>query len=166
MEFSAFPATMVRMVPTQTELRLDYDVGREDQEREKGGDVRDARTGRTQRRLEVEARRPRREVLEESPFFSTSLGALVVGDCLEVLRGLEAESVDLVVTDIVMPSFGGPELVSRLQQRAPAVRVLYMSGYTEQSAAHRAGIGSGVPLLQKPFTAAEFVRQVRRVLDH
>ena len=40
-----------------------------------------------------------------------------------------------------------------------------MSGYTEQSAAHKAGIDRGLPFVQKPFTAAEFVRQVREALD-
>jgi two-component system cell cycle sensor histidine kinase/response regulator CckA len=66
---------------------------------------------------------------------------------------------------VVMPGFGGPELLSRLQVRAPALRVLYMSGYTEQSAVHNAGIDRGLPFVQKPFTAAEFVRHVREALD-
>jgi PAS domain S-box-containing protein len=92
---------------------------------------------------------------------------------LEAANGDDAErvfvhhsgSIDLLVTDVVMPGCGGPELLSRLQPRAPGLRVLYMSGYTEQSAAHRAGIDRGAPFVQKPFTAAEFVRQVREVLD-
>ena len=78
---------------------------------------------------------------------------------------LQADSIDLVVTDVIMPGCGGPELLSRLQARAPALRALYMSGYTEQSAAHEAGIDNGLPFVQKPFTAAEFVRQVRDALD-
>ena len=87
------------------------------------------------------------------------------GDDAERVFAQHADSIDLVVTDVVMPGCGGPELLSRLQHRAPGVRVLYMSGHTEQSAAHRAGIDRGVPFVQKPFTAAEFVRQVRDVLD-
>jgi two-component system cell cycle sensor histidine kinase/response regulator CckA len=87
------------------------------------------------------------------------------GDDAERVFALHADSIDLVVTDVVMPGCGGPELLNRLKQLAPAVRVLYMSGYTEQSAAHRAGIDRGAPFVQKPFTAAEFVRQVREVLD-
>jgi DNA-binding NtrC family response regulator len=74
-------------------------------------------------------------------------------------------SIDLVVTDVIMPGCGGPELLSRLQVQAPALRVLYMSGDTEQSAAHSAGIDRGLPFVQKPFTATEFARQVRRALD-
>ena len=87
------------------------------------------------------------------------------GDDAERLFALQADSIDVVVTDVIMPGCGGLELVRRLQVRAPALRALYMSGYTEQTAAHRAGIDSGFPFVQKPFTAAEFVRQVREALD-
>jgi DNA-binding NtrC family response regulator len=64
-----------------------------------------------------------------------------------------------------MPGCGGPELLTRLQRREPGLRVLYMSGYTEQAAVARAGIDRGLPFLQKPFTAAEFSRHVRDALD-
>jgi PAS domain S-box-containing protein len=74
-------------------------------------------------------------------------------------------AVDLVVTDVIMPGCGGPELLRRLQARAPGIKVLYMSGYTEQSASHKFGLGVGVPFVQKPFTAAALVRQVRDALD-
>lgn len=87
------------------------------------------------------------------------------GDEAESVFTQHAGAIDLVLTDVVMPDCGGPELVSRLRQRAPALKVLYMSGYTEQSAAIAAGIDRGAPFVQKPFTAAEFVRQVRGVLD-
>jgi CheY-like chemotaxis protein len=87
------------------------------------------------------------------------------GDDAERLFAEHADSIDLVVTDVIMPGCGGPELLGRLQVQAPALRVLYMSGYTEQSAAHKLGIDRGLPFVQKPFTAAEFVRQVRDALD-
>ena len=76
-----------------------------------------------------------------------------------------AGRIDLLITDVVMPGCGGPELVSRLRQVLPTLRVLYMSGYTEQSAAHQAGIDRGTPFMKKPFTAADFARQVREALD-
>jgi two-component system cell cycle sensor histidine kinase/response regulator CckA len=66
---------------------------------------------------------------------------------------------------VIMPGCGGPELLRRLTVHAPAIRVLYMSGYTEQSAAHETGFDRGLPFVQKPFTAAEFARQVRDALD-
>jgi two-component system cell cycle sensor histidine kinase/response regulator CckA len=87
------------------------------------------------------------------------------GDDAERLFAQHAASIDLVVTDVIMPGCGGPELLRRLQVHAPALRVLYMSGYTEESVARTTGIDRGLPFVQKPFTAAEFVRQVREALD-
>jgi two-component system cell cycle sensor histidine kinase/response regulator CckA len=87
------------------------------------------------------------------------------GDDAEKVFAHHAESIDLVVTDVIMPGCGGPELMSRLLVLAPQLRVLYMSGYTEQSVAHRTGIAQGLPFVQKPFTAAQLVRQVRDALD-
>src|SRR6185436_10648909 len=87
------------------------------------------------------------------------------GDDAEEVFARHADAIDLVVTDVVMPGCGGPELLGRLQLKVPALRVLYMSGFTEQSAAHQAGIDRGFPFVQKPFTATEFVRQVRGALD-
>jgi two-component system, cell cycle sensor histidine kinase and response regulator CckA len=87
------------------------------------------------------------------------------GDDAERVFAEHADAIDLVVTDVIMPGCGGPELLSRLQRQAPALRVLYMSGYSEQSVVRKAGIEHGLPFVQKPFTAAEFARQVRFALD-
>ena len=92
---------------------------------------------------------------------------------LAAADGLDAErlfarhgsKIDLVVSDVIMPVCGGPELMKRLHVHAPGLRVLYMSGYTEQSAAAKAKFSRDVPLVQKPFTSAEFLRSVRAVLD-
>jgi two-component system cell cycle sensor histidine kinase/response regulator CckA len=87
------------------------------------------------------------------------------GDDAEKLFELHASSIDLVVTDVIMPGCGGPELLSRLQVRAPALKVLFMSGHSEQSDVHKPRIDRGLPFVQKPFTVAEFVQQVRQALD-
>jgi two-component system cell cycle sensor histidine kinase/response regulator CckA len=87
------------------------------------------------------------------------------GDEAERLFAQHRDSIDLVVTDVIMPGCGGPELLGRLRVQAPALRALYMSGYTEQSAANATGLDRGLPFVQKPFTAAELVRQVRGALD-
>jgi len=73
--------------------------------------------------------------------------------------------VDLLVTDIIMPHCGGPELFRRLQTKSPNLRVLYMSGYTNQSSAQQAEIDAGLPFVQKPFTALEFEQRVRESLQ-
>jgi CheY-like chemotaxis protein len=87
------------------------------------------------------------------------------GNDAEKLFAHHADSIDLVVTDVIMPGCGGPELMSRLKVHVPDLRVLYMSGYTEQAAAHKAGIDRGLPFVQKPFTSTELVRHVREALD-
>jgi DNA-binding response OmpR family regulator len=92
---------------------------------------------------------------------------------LEAADGVDAErifaehadSIDLVVTDVMMPGCDGPELYRRLRIRAPALRVLFMSGFSEPSAVHSIGFDARLPFVQKPFTAAEFTRHVRSALD-
>ena len=85
----------------------------------------------------------------------------------EALRICEESlpSIDLVVTDLVMPEMGGRELAAELQARHAAVRILFMSGYTEDAALRSNVLQSGQAFLSKPFTADEFARKVREVLD-
>jgi two-component system, cell cycle sensor histidine kinase and response regulator CckA len=71
----------------------------------------------------------------------------------------------LLVTDIVMPGLSGPNLAARLMQENPRLRVLYMSGYTDEANAVQGAYLAGVPLLQKPFTPARLAERVRLVLD-
>lgn len=87
------------------------------------------------------------------------------GDDAELVFAQHGGAIDLVVTDVVMPGCGGPELYARLKRTAPDLRVMYMSGYPKQSAIHAVGIEGDIPFVQKPFTAAELGRQVRLALD-
>ena len=74
-------------------------------------------------------------------------------------------AIDLVLTDIVMPDLAGPELVARLLQRWPGIRVLYMSGYAEGDKGRHGMEDPKTSLLQKPFSADSLVLMVRDVLD-
>ncbi len=87
------------------------------------------------------------------------------GDDAEKVFAHHADSVDLLLTDVMMPGCGGPELLARLKTHVPSLRVLYMSGYTAQSTARLAGIDGSLPFIQKPFTAAELARRVREALN-
>ena len=71
----------------------------------------------------------------------------------------------LLLTDVVMPGLSGPNLAARLIQLHPNLRVLYMSGYTDDVGAVNGNFWAGVPLLQKPFTPASLAERVRLALD-
>jgi PAS domain S-box-containing protein len=92
---------------------------------------------------------------------------------LEASRGADAlrmveqypEPIHLLVTDVVMPQMGGRELADHLGNRCPGMKVLFVSGYTEDAVAQR-GVREGeMAFLQKPFTLGAFARKVRTVLD-
>ena len=71
----------------------------------------------------------------------------------------------LVVTDVVMPKLSGPEMVERLKARFPGLRVLYMSGYTDDAMLRHGLLEAAVSYIQKPFTPLGLVRKAREVLD-
>ena len=71
----------------------------------------------------------------------------------------------LLVTDVVMPGLSGPNLAARLMQQNPSLRVLYMSGYSDDATAVHGAFWGGVPLLQKPFTPSQLAERVRMTLD-
>ncbi len=73
--------------------------------------------------------------------------------------------IDLVLTDVVMPDMGGPDLIHHLDQRWPGVRVVYMSGYAEGDKIRGGMQDRDSSFLQKPFSAESLVFTVRQVLD-
>lgn len=99
----------------------------------------------------------------------TSLGYRVVeaehaAQALDIIRA--HGSFDLLFTDVVMPGISGPELVEQARKIHPALRVLYTSGYSENTLLHNGRVEEGVYLLNKPYRRDELARRIRDVLGH
>jgi len=92
---------------------------------------------------------------------------------IEATRGREAlklakaheGKIDLALVDVVMPEMSGPDLIRQLTRQRPQMRVLYISGYTEEAMVHHGIPDSGIAFLQKPFLPDALARKVREVLD-
>jgi PAS domain S-box-containing protein len=100
-------------------------------------------------------------VLREAGY--TVIEAVSGEAALEASRGYE-ETIDVLLTDVVLPGLGGGELAEQLVQERPALQVLYTSGYADNAIVRRA-VHEGGAFLQKPFTPRELALAVRRVID-
>jgi CheY-like chemotaxis protein len=92
---------------------------------------------------------------------------LVATDGADALRISDEHqgSIELVVTDVVMAGLSGREAVDALRQRRAGVRVLYVSGYTDDAILRHGVLENEVELLPKPFTPLDLARKVREILD-
>jgi PAS domain S-box-containing protein len=85
-------------------------------------------------------------------------------DALRISKEHEG-TIDLLITDVVMPKMDGKETAERLQPLHPQMKVIYMSGYTDDAIVHHGVLEPGLNLLEKPFSPEGFARKVREVLD-
>ncbi len=73
--------------------------------------------------------------------------------------------IDLLVTDVVMPNMNGRVLRDKVQSVRPAIKTVFISGYTADVIARRGVMEENVILLQKPFTPEDLARRIREVLN-
>jgi PAS domain S-box-containing protein len=106
-------------------------------------------------------RRVMRKMLEEHGY-----KVIEAADGKAALEATEKNpaSVDITLTDVVMKGMSGPELALRLIDRYPAMKVVYMSGYTGELVANQ-GVDAGIRLLEKPFTRVSLLRTLDATLD-
>ena len=91
---------------------------------------------------------------------------LCAGDGQEALEmcGEHKERIQLILTDVVMPGMSGKDLTQELQRIRPGIKVIFMSGYTDNSIVHHGILERGIAFLQKPFTPEGLARKVREVM--
>jgi signal transduction histidine kinase/DNA-binding response OmpR family regulator len=94
----------------------------------------------------------------------TVLEAADAEKALDIAAG-HPEDIPLLVTDLVMPGLNGRQLAVRLLQQRPALKVLYISGYADETVVRHGLIEPGMELLQKPFNPMALGRKVRQMLD-
>jgi two-component system cell cycle sensor histidine kinase/response regulator CckA len=109
-----------------------------------------------------EVRRLARRVLEARGYV-----VLVAASGAEALQvaGAHAGPIQLLVTDVIMPAMSGREVGLLIAPTRPEMRVLYLSGYADESIVHHGVLEPGIAFLQKPFTVEALARKVREVLD-
>ncbi len=71
----------------------------------------------------------------------------------------------MLLTDVVMPGPSGPELSKQLIERRPGLKVIYMSGYTDEAIVQHGVLQPGIAFLHKPFTSGALGRKIREAID-
>jgi two-component system cell cycle sensor histidine kinase/response regulator CckA len=86
-------------------------------------------------------------------------------DALRVVREHKGSPIRLVVTDVIMPLMGGKVMAEWLKTTYPDLKILFTSGYTDDTITHHGVLSTGVEFLSKPYTPATLARKVRVILD-
>ena len=122
-------------------------------------------SGGTETVLLVEDEESLRELIGEI-LEANGYDVLVAEDPAKAIDAAERHQgvIHLLLTDVVMPGMNGRDLALRVKERRPAIRVLYMSGYTEDTIAHRGVLETGALLISKPFTQDALTRKLREAL--
>ena len=116
--------------------------------------------------LLVEDQAPIREVISA---YLMRLGYNVLtapdGEAALSIAATQQKSIDLVVTDLLMPNMGGLELATRMKQLHPETKVLFMSGYPDEAIRSQEGLTEDVEIMQKPFSMKSLAAKARSILD-
>jgi len=116
--------------------------------------------------LVVEDEEPMREMISEC-LRTIGCRVLIAGHGEEALRAAEEHPgpIHLLLTDVVMPKLSGRELALRLKQHRKEMKVVFMSGYTDEAMVRQGMLETGAVFLQKPFTPRQLLHKLRRALD-
>lgn len=115
-------------------------------------------------------------LVEDSDVVRDVVAKMLEGGGLTVLRASGGEEalalarredapIDLLLTDIAMPSMNGVELADRLERERPEVRILFMTGYAEEAVVNEGILGKRRECIGKPFTPEQITKRVRKILS-
>ncbi len=85
-------------------------------------------------------------------------------EAIEAIEEHGSENIDLLITDVIMPEMSGKELTERLFNKGTELKVLYISGYTDDVVVHHSPLEEGASFLQKPFSPRTLAHKVREIL--
>jgi CheY-like chemotaxis protein len=92
------------------------------------------------------------------------LEAVDVEDALQLVKTF-ADPIHLTLTDVIMPGMSGRQLAEQILSARPGMKIVYMTGYTDDMVVQHKVLEPGVMLLQKPFDKIQLARKIRLVLD-
>jgi two-component system, cell cycle sensor histidine kinase and response regulator CckA len=84
-------------------------------------------------------------------------------DALTIVKA-HGDGISLLLTDVVMPGMNGRQLAEKICAQRPEIKVLYMSGYTDDALIRRGVFEAGISILEKPFSRASLLQEVREAL--
>jgi len=103
-----------------------------------------------------------RAILEQLGYRVFTAGS--AGEAIKLSRDYSGR-IDLLITDVVMPEMNGKELGRKMRELFPGIRILYMSGYSDDIVSGQSAEGESEPFIQKPFTIKRISKKIRQVLD-
>jgi DNA-binding response OmpR family regulator len=115
-------------------------------------------------------------VVEDEPSVRELIAAVLEQRGYKVIKAADAYdaihlsrqhpgSIEMLVTDVVMPKMSGPQLARQLLPQRPDMNVLYLSGHTDNAVAHHGVLEPGVEFLAKPFSQDALLKKIRNLLD-
>src|SRR5665811_1563165 len=111
----------------------------------------------------------KRRAARSAPFppgMPTSVSSRSIGPgCSAAIAAEHPGPIDLLLTDVVMPGGNGADLAARLSALRPAMKVLMMTGYAQETIADQGGLKAGIVLIEKPFSPNLLLARVRMAID-
>jgi CheY-like chemotaxis protein/two-component sensor histidine kinase len=86
-------------------------------------------------------------------------------EALKIVNKMKNQSIDLMLTDVIMPGMSGTKLADKIKIKSPGIKIMFMSGYADEAIVHHGILDNEIPFIKKPFNMRDLGKQVREVLD-